>query len=77
MRVKMLTDAPGSPDGVTINEYVEGDVYNVTDQLGEVFVQHELAEDIGPEAPSTTSKPEPEPRGGDTSSKKVAPTENK
>lgn len=67
MRVKMLTDAPGSPDGVTVNEYSQDDVYNVADQLGAVFVDHGLAVEVDPVDLAVGAKPEPEPVGADTS----------
>lgn len=40
----MLVDAPGSPDGVTVNEYAEGEVYEVTADLGAVFLAEGFAE---------------------------------
>lgn len=57
MRVKMLKDAPGSPDGIHVNEYAKGNVYEVTESLGGAFVDANLAkldkpatkQDTGPE----------------------------
>lgn len=43
----MLTDAPGSPDGVKVNQYEAGVEYDVTEDLGEVFLRFELAEPAG------------------------------
>ena len=43
MRVKMLVDAPGSPDGVTVLDYTEGTVYDVPDDLGNVFLAEKFA----------------------------------
>ena len=44
MRVKMLKDAPGSPDGITVNEYLKGDVYEVTNSLGAAFIAQGAAQ---------------------------------
>lgn len=44
MRIKMLTDAPGSPDGIQINEYLDGKVYEVTADLGATFIEAGFAE---------------------------------
>lgn len=46
MKVKMLVDAPGSPDGVTVNEYAEGDVYDVSDDLATAFLAEGFAEQV-------------------------------
>lgn len=64
MRVKMLVDAPGSPDGVTVNEYTEGEVYEVTESLAAAFVANGLAvEDVVDVAPD--AEPVVEPTGAD------------
>lgn len=44
MKIRMLTDAPGSPDGVTVEQYAKGDTYNVPDELGDTFLKYGLAE---------------------------------
>lgn len=54
MRVKMKDDAPGSPDGVIVNQYAAGDVYEVTEDLGNAFLAEGLAEE-------TKAKPTAEP----------------
>lgn len=84
MRVKMLTDAPGSPDGVTVNEYSKGEVYEVTDSLGTVFIEQGLAEatedDVTPDAEPAVEVPDesPEELAEKSDSKKDAgPSENK
>ena len=49
MKVRMLKDSPGSPDGVTVNQYAKGVVYDVSHALGTTFVkfghavEHEVA----------------------------------
>ncbi|MDR5730101.1 MAG: hypothetical protein RB191_22035 [Terriglobia bacterium] len=58
MRVKMLVDAPGSPDGVTVLDYTEGVVYDVPDDLGNVFLAEKFAAKT---RESVTAEPEPEP----------------
>lgn len=76
MRVKMLQDAPGSPDGVTVNEYTEGEVYDVTESLGVAFLAAGLA--VEDEQESADAEPVEEPEGADVESKKLdGPQENK
>lgn len=84
MKVKLLVDAPGSPDGVTVNEYSEGEVYEVTDSLGTVFIEQGLAEatedDVTPDAEPVEEVPDesPEELAETAKGKKAtAPTENK
>jgi len=79
MRVKMLEDAPGSPDGVNVLEYAGGKVYEVNDDLGNVFVNEGLAK-----VDESTTEPEPEPAiepdGADTedlTKQDAGPSENK
>lgn len=40
MKIRMLEDAPGSPDGIHVHDYEAGVEYDVTTSLGEAFVQH-------------------------------------
>jgi hypothetical protein len=40
VKIKMLEDAPGSPDGIHVQDYENGVEYDVPDRLGEVFVQY-------------------------------------
>ncbi len=68
MRVKMLQDAPGSPDGVTVNEYSEGVVYEVTDDLGNAFVAENFAEETTDDVTPDETPVEDE-AGEDTESK--------
>jgi len=37
VKVKMLRTAKGSPDGIQINVYEEGKVYNIPDDLAKCF----------------------------------------
>lgn len=63
MRVKMLVDAPGSPDGITVLDYAEGTVYDVPDDLGDVFLNEEVAEETDEDATGDAEleqTPEPE-----------------
>lgn len=43
MQIKMSETRKGSPDGVTVKEYEKGQVYDVPDALGEVFVANKWA----------------------------------
>lgn len=70
MRVRMLTSAPGSPDGVTVNEYDKDSVYEVTDALGKVLLSEGLAVLDNPK-PAPAPEPEPESKKAD------GPEENK
>lgn len=87
MRVKMLEDAPGSPDGVTVVKYDDGVVYEVSDALGVVFIANGHAEETDEEVawgiafdPETDAAyadnvaPKPKRRGGRKAS---TPAENK
>lgn len=71
MRVKMLKDAPGSPDGIHVNEYAKGNVYEVTDSLGDAFIGAKLAKLDKPE-PAPAPKPVAE-----ESKQDAGPEENK
>lgn len=44
MRVKMLEDAQGSPDGAHVYPYEGGKVYEVGDDLGNAFIAEGVAE---------------------------------
>lgn len=59
MKIKMLVDAPGSPDGVTVNQYAEGETYEVPADLGDVLVAEGHAERVQ----ATKPKPERNKRG--------------
>jgi len=48
MRIKMLTTQNGSPDGVSVRQYREGQVYEVPEALGRVFVRHRWASRVVP-----------------------------
>jgi outer membrane biosynthesis protein TonB len=60
VKIKMLEDAPGSPDGIHVQDYEKDVEYDVTDSLGEAFVQHGHAELAEP-TPEPEPEPEPEP----------------
>jgi hypothetical protein len=60
-KVKMLIDAAGSPDGVTVNQYEAGKTYDVPEALSDTFMKYDLAE--------RAAKP--------GKGKKAAPPENK
>lgn len=77
MRVKMLTDAPGSPDGVTVNQYAEGEIYEVSDDLGEVFVNEDLAEETDEDVAASTEEPPADESEPQQSGKVTEPPENK
>lgn len=81
MRVKMLEDAPGSPDGVTVNEYDEGVVYEVSDALGVVFVREGFAdetdEDVTSDVVSESVADEDADAEADAGGKTSTPAENK
>lgn len=79
VKVKMLVDAPGSPDGVTVNDYDEGEVYEVTESLATAFLSNDpaLAEVVkDAPAPPPAPKPAPAPKGDDAK-KGSGPSENK
>jgi hypothetical protein len=52
VKIKMLEDAPGSPDGIHVQDYENGVEYDVPDRLGEVFVQYGHAAPATPRRPS-------------------------
>lgn len=39
MRIKMLSTRRGSPDGVRVLSYRDGETYEVPDELGQVFLR--------------------------------------
>lgn len=65
LRIKMLRSHAGSPDGVTVQNYLEGESYDVPQELAKIFVfELETAEIVKPleEAEIATAvEPEPEP----------------
>lgn len=40
LKVKMLKTTPGSPDGIRVQRYDEGEVYDLSDALAKAFVDH-------------------------------------
>lgn len=53
MRIGMLTTKRGSPDGVQVKTYTEGEPYDVPDDLGAVFVREGWAEPAAEPEPET------------------------
>lgn len=51
----MITDAPGSPDGIRVQHYEAGETYDVPDGLGDTLVAHGVAETAKPA--SAAAKP--------------------
>lgn len=48
MKIKMLKTKKGSPDGITVNTYFEGQDYDMPNSLADVFInQLEVAKEIG------------------------------
>jgi hypothetical protein len=55
MKIRMLSTAPGSVDGIRVSSYEEGHEYDLTAtagarELAEAFVGSGLAEDVGAKA---------------------------
>jgi hypothetical protein len=73
MQIKMLQDAPGSPDGIHVQDYENGVEYDVPARLGEVFVEHGHAE-----LADAPAKPKAKPKGKQPADKDAgAQPENK
>lgn len=53
-RVRMLSTQDGSPDGVTVNRYKEGQTYDVPVPLAEVMLTERWAEEAAKEPPDDT-----------------------
>lgn len=51
MKVKMLKNEKGSPDGLTVVYYKEGSEYDLTDRLAEVFIGMGVAEEAEKKKP--------------------------
>lgn len=49
MRIKMSKNFKGSEDGIRVRDFREGDVYEVSDTLGQNFVSQEVAEESSDE----------------------------
>lgn len=45
MRVRMLRTAPGSPDGIRVELYKAGEVYDLPPRLSEIFISGGSAEE--------------------------------
>jgi hypothetical protein len=59
VKIKMLEDAPGSPDGIHVQDYEAGVEYEVPDSLGDVFVTYGHA---APADAAPTPKPKAKPK---------------
>lgn len=64
MQVKMKSTQKGSPDGITVNTYEKGEVYDLPDSLAVVFLEEGWAE-------------KPRKTAGPTENKTDGPTEKK
>jgi len=71
MKLKMLQTRSGSPDGVTVNRYERGAVYEVPAALAEVFLDQGWARRAAPPrsknagaAPENKAAPKPRRRHG-------------
>lgn len=75
MRVRMLVDAPGSPDGIEVREYMADTTYDVPASLGAVLVVHGFAVTVAKLKYLGTT---PDPKVAKTGRRKMtAPPENK
>ena len=61
MKIKMLETRPGSENGYTVTDYVEGVEYTVGEALGRAFIDAGYAEAVGekPKADAPADKPAP------------------
>lgn len=81
--VKMLQDAPGSPDGVHVFEYRAGEVYGddttprVSPQLADLFISHALAQAVADEPEAAPEAAEPKPAPEKRATKPAGPAETK
>ncbi len=50
MQIKMLKTAQGSDNGLVVNDYAEGEVYEVGEALARVFLDARFAEEVVGEA---------------------------
>lgn len=81
-KIKMIRTLPGSNDGITVTEFMEGREYDVSDDLADNFVRQQGA--AIPAAPAAQTEPKvateaetPKPGPGPTASKDAAPAEAK
>lgn len=61
MHVRMTETAEGSPDGIEVNEYLEGRTYDLPGSLGENFLERGVAEEVE-QKPSDPRKRETKPQ---------------
>jgi len=43
MKIKMISTKPGSENGINVNIYREGEIYNISDKLGDIFLEMKCA----------------------------------
>lgn len=58
MRVKIIKNQPGSPDGVTVIDYRAGQVYDMPDHLAVIFIRENWAVTDRPLPGPSHTKPE-------------------
>jgi hypothetical protein len=63
MKIRMLSTAPGSVDGIRVSSYEEGQEYDLTTtagarELAEAFVGSGLAEEAGAKTVPASAEPE-------------------
>ena len=46
MKIKMVKTSLGSPDGIKVQQYEAGKVYDVPEELGLLFVESEVAKKV-------------------------------
>jgi hypothetical protein len=46
VKIRMLRTAKGSPDGIQVNEYRQGEIYEVPGRLAEIFLGENWAEKV-------------------------------
>ena len=43
MKIKMIQTRQGSENGIKVNTYQEGQIYNISDKLGDIFLELKYA----------------------------------
>lgn len=67
MKITMLETAPGSPDGVQVNDYDEGETYDVPQDLADTFIRYGLANAAAKNARATDATEAAQDTTGDQS----------
>ena len=77
VKIKMIRSEKGSPDGIAVKLYREGEVYDVPVDLAECFLSIRAAKALT-RAEAATSKPKAKPKAKAAPvAKMTGPTENK